>query len=653
MIKKYFPKILKVLSLILTAIFFTAILTWPLITKLSTYYSDGGDYSLTGWLLWYNYLSITTGRIFNQFAYFNSYQFYPFPLTLAYSEHLLFPSIFFSFIYSFVQKLVLSVNLASFLTFILSFLSSFFVTKYFTKNFYSSIVAAIVYTFNPLTFSHFPGHFQLMNKYFLPLIFLFAFKFFLKPNFKDALLLGLFFSLNALSVVYYEMLTLSILPFIFLPFAIISCKKKNYKYFFKLVKTSVIFFIFVPFILYINIPYLNFSSKESVKRSLGETIFFSAKPTDFISALPHNLIYGNFVKKVVYRGSPDGKLIYPEHTLFLNIIPFLLFVLGVLYLRRIKKNYLLSDTLLIFSVTTLLLSFGPIFQDTYLPYFYINNLFHIFDGLRAPSRFLFLFYVPFSILVGYGMLFILNKSAKFKFFVITVIIFLVVLENINITSYEGTSNILNESLPFKQKYINLKFLENQSTVHVPTYGSNPEKAIVYLNIDTLTKEKMLNGYSGYFPQDWAILLNEIDDNFNLSTIKKLSSIGIHYVIFHKDQLPDEYLENITDITKPYQNIKSYEDNDLLIINLDNKNLKPSLCNLINDIDINITNYAKNHGLNFNSHYNIILKNKSDCYLPSILNDRYLDINLVVNKKNIHQTIKLPIIIEPFQEFIVR
>jgi len=224
---------------------FTVVLTWPFLLNLNHYYRDAGDFPLNGWILWYNQFALRTGRIFHYTGYFNSTQFFPWPFSLAYSDHLFIPSLlFFSPIYWLTRNLILSVNIFSLLTFILSFISSYWCINYLTKHRLASLIGAFIFAFNPSTFVQFPGDWVILNhdtvgwafaghlmtlcKFFLPPLFLFAYLFLKNPNLKNALLFYLFFTLNALSAGYYEVFSIVLLPVFSILFIIATFLREKF-----------------------------------------------------------------------------------------------------------------------------------------------------------------------------------------------------------------------------------------------------------------------------------------------------------------------------------------------------------------------------------------------------------------------------------------
>ena len=192
-------------------------------------------------------------------------------------------------IYWLTNQLVLSVNTYTFLTFIITFVISFYVFKKFLNAFFPSIIAATVFTFNPLTSAHFPGHTHLLGKFFLPLIFLWGLYFFSKPTIKNAFFLGLFFTLNALSSINFFIISVPFMVLLSLPYLIVNIYQKNFIYFKNLCLSGLTLIIFLPILMFFLLPYQQFSQKEGAIRTIDESIYYSAQPIDWFSPFPARL----------------------------------------------------------------------------------------------------------------------------------------------------------------------------------------------------------------------------------------------------------------------------------------------------------------------------------------------------------------------------
>jgi hypothetical protein len=499
--------------------FLTIIFTYPLVLKIETYFDESGDLALCFWILNHTFEAIKSGEILNQSQYFPSGIFFPLKNTFAFSEHMFIPGLIYSSIRFIFQNLVTSFNLFLMSTFILTFISSFYVINKLVKNKLAAIIGATIFTFNPLTFAHFPGHVQLMNKYFLPLVFYFAIKFFSKPDKKLGLLLGLFFTLNALSSIYYQFFSLIMVMIIFCIYL------QNFK---KIFKFLPLFLPFILILLWFNLPYIQVSKQYSLIRTISDIKPLSANLNAWILPSKHNLIFGNLITQPFQ----------PERTIFPGFIASILGLFGIIHalLRKEKRR---TEKLIIYSsfftlIISFILTFGPNFKQINLPFYYLFNYFPFFKAIRAPSRFAFIFYITFSIFVAYATKKILNNRFHKTIFVFLLLI--LTLENLNHFDY-FTQKPMYSMLKIYQAQNSKIFsiLNNKSTLHLPVMPSGREDSEAqYLVWPIFTNEKMMNGYSGFRPKDTDILLKDVNAGLTINKLKEFKSINLNYIVLHKN-----------------------------------------------------------------------------------------------------------------------
>lgn len=630
----------------------TTILTWPFLANLTSFYSDIGDYPQNGYTLWYNQFSLVTGRILNPSEYFNSFQFYPWPYSLAYSELLLIPSLIFSPIYWISQELPFSLNFYVFLSFVLSFISSFYCLNYFTKNErvpylaskFAAFLGSLVYTFNPLTLAHFPNHLQFMSKYFLLPLLLYGYLFFKKPETKNALFFFLFFTLNALTSFNLMFFSNFALAIYLIFFFFLNLYKRNYIYFLNILKKSLLFIIFIPLLAYFYLPYFNFVQKEKATFDLQLLWLYSATLKDWVSPLPNNFLYKNLLptnrtEKIPGWGYAD---VSEEHTLFINIVPLVLAILGLVFLSRSKDRLLLSVSLLTLMVSVVL-SFGPHLGNIKLPFYYLMHWLPIFKGTRVPSRFQFIFYIPFSILVSFGFLIIYKAKRRFLIPIFISLTVLLIVENLNHFKFDSTSKVLREKQFIEH---NFSFLNGKSTLHFP-FGYLGEEAS-YLTFGTVTQEKMINGYSSYMPPDWFEFMDPFKKSLEEDDLKKLKIIGIQYIIIHKDLLSKQQAQNLSQNQTTLKKGTIFDKSGIQIISLDNFDFDFKLCSIEEDLDFILERFSSFSA----NYYKLNIESKSDCYLTNTLQNRYL--SQVVYDEGTAKTarIRMPIIVAPFEKISV-
>ncbi|MBI4039121.1 hypothetical protein HY384_04150 [Candidatus Daviesbacteria bacterium] len=650
-------KLFQLFILIVLGSILTTILTWPFLLKLATFYSDIGDYPLNGYILWYNQLSLATGRILNPNQYFNSFQLYPWPYSVAFGEFLFIPSLIFSPIYWISQQLAFSVNFYVFLSFVLSFISSFYCLNYLIKNKYASFIGAIVYTFNPMTYAHFPNHVQLMGKYFLPPLLLYGYLFFKKPETKAALLFFLFFTLNALTSFYLMFFSNFALVVYLLFFFFLNFYRRNYIYFVKILKKSLFFILFIPILTFFYLPILNFAHKEKAAFDIQYLWWYSATLEDWVSPLPNNLLYKNLLKTDRSEKIPGGgDTASEEHTLFLNTIPSILAILGLFFLikslrrwdNRENNDRLVLATSCLVLITSGMLAFGPNLafnssqsSNIKMPFHYLIQWLPIFKGIRVLSRFQFIFYIPFSILVAYGSLMIFRTKKRSFLPILILLATLLIVENFNHFRFDSTSAILGEKDYIKH---NFSFLKGKGTFHSYTLGDTTG----ILNFGTLTGEKMINGYNGYTPPDAFYFLGSFKIPFEENKLKELYAIGIQYIIIHKDLLTAEQVQNLSLNQVFLQKGTIFEKNEIQVVDLEKFAFNIKLCSFDKDFDFKL-GFMPNVNPDI---YQLIIENQSGCYLTNTFQDRYR--SKVIDKNGVKVTafIRMPIVIGPFEKISV-
>lgn len=631
-------------------------ITWPFAAHLATFYTDQGDYALGGSVLWYNQDAIKSGKIFDQEEYFQGYQFYPQPTTLAFSNNMVVPSFIFTPIFTVTNNLGLSVNIFALLTLILTFITAYYAINYFVKNSYASIIGAAIFTFNPQTMVRFPHHIDVMNRYFIPLIFLFGYQFLNKPSFKSSFIFFLTFTLNALSVTYYMIFSLILLPLASLPFLWKNYVQSNWEYFKNLFRFALIGLIFLPLLWYFQVPYLEFSQKEGASRSASYSTFFSARIFDWLVPGPDNLIYSSFTKAVEpLRNPKDDRdiLNYEEHTLFVNILPLILFILGWKVFKQQKLNH---GYFYIILIASFLFTFGPFFMGNgNKPLFPMPlNLFYQFmpflEGIRGLSRFEFVMFLPLAIIASFGVVRLMKKSTKYQIGLIIIFLAIICLENLGTKQYNQQSHLISQALGVDSNI--LEKLKDKKVLHLPVFNTtdadNFGNNSGYLNWLTVTKERSVNGNAAYLPADQLKLLDEVNAKLDEDSFKKLKILGVDYVVVHKSLIPD-YDKKYAPLDHFYDFGKVFENNDLMVLDLQKYQINYTLCDF-KDFVKEIKPVMNEEFLM--TGYGLSVKNPGNCFLPFLGEERYQKMSTNVDGEKKIVYFRMPILIGPMEEIVL-
>src|SRR5262252_8531720 len=147
------------------------ILTWPLARGLARDVAwDLGDSVLNMWILSWDceqFRAILGGHWSHLRHFFDANIFYPAPLTLAYSEHLIPEALQIFPIYALTGNQILCYNLLFLSTFALSGLGMFLFARELTGNAAAAFVAGLAYAFAPYRFSNL-SHLQVLSSAWMP-----------------------------------------------------------------------------------------------------------------------------------------------------------------------------------------------------------------------------------------------------------------------------------------------------------------------------------------------------------------------------------------------------------------------------------------------------------------------------------------------------
>jgi hypothetical protein len=141
--------VVRELLIVLGFCFFTAILTWPYVTRLRDAVVDTGDPYLVAWILWWDYHQTFTDPL----HLFNANVFYPLKYTLAFSEHSYGIALLFFPLFALGLKPLTVHAVALFMGFALSGYGAFRLGRTLTGSAAVGWVAGIIFAFVPYRFN--------------------------------------------------------------------------------------------------------------------------------------------------------------------------------------------------------------------------------------------------------------------------------------------------------------------------------------------------------------------------------------------------------------------------------------------------------------------------------------------------------------------
>jgi len=547
------------LIVLILFVLFSIVLTYPLAFHMDTGL-EIGDPALNAWILAWDVHSILTDPL----NIFNTNVFYPFTHNnLAFSEDL-FADMLVAFpIIVITKNVILAYNTIFILSFVLSGFGVFLLVDYYLKDKYSAFLAGFAFAFCAFRFSHI-GHLQLLTIELIPISILYFDKFIKVNNYKNLSLFYIFYFLQILSCWYYAFYLTFLLGLLIIYNFVINgdFRRKVFDRSFQL-KVALLLTLLVVTLAPIAAPYIEIANEYGAARSLAEVSSNSGDVADYLFAPPFNMIYGK-----IYP--PSGRAWW-EHSLFPGVSVTILGFYGLLSINNKRNFYLrymggstqnfyliLAFFAFVLSLGTQLHFFGHV-MNINLPYNYFYEYIPGFKSMRAPVRWGVMVTFSLSILAGYGLNKLINHKSNAKRFTIFLLcILLILLESIYVPLGYGTAP-LGKNIPEVYNWLSNE-TSDFAIVELPMIyvdqiqsGIDLYKNTKYMYYSTYHWKKLVNGYSGFTPENYIKIVNTIKSFPSNESIELLHSLGIKYVIVHKDDIDLTTWNHINKSIEKYKN----------------------------------------------------------------------------------------------------
>jgi hypothetical protein len=295
--------------------FFTALLTWPYVTRLHDAVVDTGDPYLVSWILWWDYHQTFTDPL----NLFHANLFYPLRYTLALSENSYGISLLFFPLYALGARPLTVHAVAIFLGFATCGYATFRLARTLTGSIGAAWVAGIIFAFVPYRFG-LMSHLHYLFSMWIPLLFealvLFAR---LRTNGRAAWLGIAFFMSGLTSITWF---TFSLIPFA-ISAAILLTRHHLWRDRDFWRRGAVALGLGSLALLPIMIPYYHVTRLYHFERGIDEVKSWSAWPIHWLSADNRNRLWRGLGDLL-----PDGG----KFRLFPGLLPILLSLAGLLFL---------------------------------------------------------------------------------------------------------------------------------------------------------------------------------------------------------------------------------------------------------------------------------------------------------------------------------
>jgi hypothetical protein len=242
---------------------------------------------------------------------FNANIFYPYPNTLAYSDHLIIQALFSLPVVLLSNNLVLGYNLGMVFSFVMSGWGTYLLVKDLTGNRAAGLLAGMIFAYAPYKVGHL-SQLNLLSTQWIPFCFLFFRRILLnskagwRSGWGVTLAFTLFFVFNALSSTYYLFF---ILPLLGLYFILFYLSRWRWPRPISLLQLLVGFGLAFVVLLPTFIPYLQVSAEQAAERTVREVEQFSANYRFYFGVGDNNLFWAKTLSR--YAGLGGERQLFP------------------------------------------------------------------------------------------------------------------------------------------------------------------------------------------------------------------------------------------------------------------------------------------------------------------------------------------------------
>jgi hypothetical protein len=365
-----------------------------------------------------------------------------------------------------------------------------------------------------------PAHLSVLGTQFLPLYLLFLHRWARSGSARSAAAAGLFFGLSAWACGYHALLAVAILPLPILVFL----ESRSF------LKTAPIGAgVALVFLLPLRWLHLQALAPLHYERTTSETVFFSAPLEGFLSTSASNRVWGSLTANLRSIVEAD---------MFPGLAVVLLAGLALLASRRATTNGRIILGYAILAFCAACVAVGPevrLFGSTLVmgPFAWLRE-FEIFRMIRVPARASVFFGLALSMLAGFGLDQIGRKAARFALVAFALL--------------EATAAPLSVAPADRC----LRSGELQTPVHgwlAAQTGDGPVIELpiqvndglfqrpkfddsVYLLRSTTHWKRLVNGYAGTEPPEYARVREVMKDFPSEAGIELLRSLRVRYVLVH-------------------------------------------------------------------------------------------------------------------------
>jgi hypothetical protein len=389
----------------------------------------------------------------------------------------------------------------------------------------AALVGAAIYAFVPYRFEHY-FHLELLWAAWIPWSLAALHALVREPGWKAGVVLGVMVTLQMAASMYYGLFLIASLA-VFAPVVFAAESERSREHFARLIRSAALAAAIVGAVAAGYGIAFGGAVGRLGGRSLDEVAAYSAEPASYLAAAGANRLYGPITSRF-YR---------PELALFPGAAAIVLLVVGVWPpLNRVRAAYVL---LLAFAVAA---SMGV--------HTFVYRLLYLlppFQNVRVPGRFAAVAMVAIAALAACGAHRLLARITSLRARRAVVALILEVLA----VEYAASPPLMEVAQRPPEIYRELRKMPVGPVVEFPMPESSalpgPDPSYQYWSI--FHWFPLLNGYSGYYTEDYIRLLNALHRPAALEWLRILDRVGTRYALVHLGPTPDPQALAVLEVLK--------------------------------------------------------------------------------------------------------
>lgn len=477
---------------------------------------------------------------------FDGNTFYPFAQSYLFDEFVLGAAVLTLPLAMLAVPPLVIYNLAVLVTLVLSGVAMYALARRFGAAPVAAFLAGAIYAFAPMHLARI-GHIGLLSYQWFPLILLLLDRIIERPRPRDAALLAGCLVMQAISSQYYAFYLAIIVPLFLAVMLVRRPEARRWRVWGHLVAAGA---VALAIVLPVFLAYRGVQIRYGVERTYGQTTYYSAALSNFLTADGRNLLWGSLTAPLRQFGTYTF-----ERNMFPGLAALALAGAGLWVARRSAWAQFFAALAIVGTV----LALGPELRLTpetkslllrRLPYDLLYWRLPGMDSMRVPARFGALTLLGIAGLAGFGATAALRRAARLRLpqplrrpyaaiGASALLLLAVGVESLNrplpIVPLES-----GDAIPAEYRWLatqpDARVVE--LPLAVPDHASEQQAAVRAQYFSLVSGQRLVNGNANVIPKGYKALVLEMKRFPTERSVTILQGLGVTHVVVRFDQYPE-------------------------------------------------------------------------------------------------------------------